>query len=148
MRTNFWLKGFPHLLHLYWLAPVWTPPCWLRVEFCLKDVPHSPHTQSLSPLWTLWWITSEDLYRNAFPHSRHMKQSSYVNTLVLNKCVCGAKGVLTFPPGNITFSALKCPTLSDFVWLLSGVSGLQLVFWGGQEGFLNLSTGEGLVRHM
>ena len=54
MRTKFWLKKFPHLLHLYCLAPVWILWCRLRVEGRLNDFPHSPHTWSLFLVWTLW----------------------------------------------------------------------------------------------
>lgn len=71
MRINFWLKHFPHSLHLYCLAPVWILLCWLRAELSLKDFPHSPYTWSLSPVWALWWATNEDLYLNVFPHSWH-----------------------------------------------------------------------------
>ena len=99
MRTDLWLKNFPHLLQLYCIAPVWMLWCWHRVELCLKDFPDSPHTWIHSPAWALWCTTNEDLYLNAFPHSLHTKQGIPVWTPWFWTSVCLGLRAFLHSPG-------------------------------------------------
>lgn len=119
MRTNFWLKDFPHLPHLSCLAAAWILRCWVKAELPLKDFPQSSHTKILSS-WSFWWMTTEDLYLNLFPHSRHAKPCFLLFTP--ESCTCVCLGLKAFSRSSLVLFLFLCWEVPLRLELLFGFS--------------------------